>query len=97
MLGPSRCAARILPVPIKRPRAIDDGRDAAALQVESALWVTKTVTLDKAGKNIQIHGGIVFSDKEGPYLFLERAPAFDGHRRGRGAADQRIADTQSGW
>jgi hypothetical protein len=53
--------------------AIDEGRDDAALQVESALFVSGSAALENAAKNIQIHGGIGFSDEADPHLFLKRA------------------------
>jgi len=53
--------------------AIDDAREDAALQVESALFVAGSAALDNAGKNIQIHGGIGFSDEADPHRLLKRA------------------------
>src|SRR3546814_1614186 len=51
--------------------AIDEGRADAALQVESALFVAGTAAIENAGKNIQIHGGIGFSDEADPHLRSE--------------------------
>ena len=53
--------------------AVDDGRDDAVLQVESALYVAGSAAIDNCGKNIQIHGGIGFSDEADPHLLLKRA------------------------
>lgn len=52
--------------------AVDDGRADAALQVESALYVAGTSALDNCGKNIQVHGGMGFSDEADPHLLLKR-------------------------
>ncbi len=56
--------------------AIDDGRDDAALQVESALYLAGTAALENAGKNIQVHGGIGFSEEADPHRLLKRARMF---------------------
>jgi alkylation response protein AidB-like acyl-CoA dehydrogenase len=53
--------------------AVDDGRDDAALQVESALFVAGSAALDNCGKNIQVHGGIGFSEEALPHRLLKRA------------------------
>jgi alkylation response protein AidB-like acyl-CoA dehydrogenase len=53
--------------------AIDDGRADAALQVESAVYVAGSSALDNCGKNIQVHGGMGFSDEADPHLLLKRA------------------------
>jgi alkylation response protein AidB-like acyl-CoA dehydrogenase len=53
--------------------AIDDGRADAALQVESALYVAGSAALDNCGKNIQVHGGMGFSDEADPHLLLKRS------------------------
>jgi alkylation response protein AidB-like acyl-CoA dehydrogenase len=50
-----------------------DRRDDAALQVESAFFVAGSAALDNAGKNIQVHGGIGFSDEADPHRLLKRA------------------------
>jgi alkylation response protein AidB-like acyl-CoA dehydrogenase len=74
--------------------AVDDGRDDAALQVESALWVAGSAALENAGKNIQIHGGIGFSDEADPHLFLKRARLLIALAGGLEAANRRLADVQ---
>jgi hypothetical protein len=56
--------------------ALDDERDDARLQVESALYVAGTAALENCAKNIQIHGGIGFSDEAEPHLFLKRAHVY---------------------
>jgi alkylation response protein AidB-like acyl-CoA dehydrogenase len=53
--------------------ALDDDRDDAVLQVESALYVAGSAALENCGTNIQIHGGIGFSDEAEPHLLLKRA------------------------
>jgi alkylation response protein AidB-like acyl-CoA dehydrogenase len=77
--------------------AIDDARDDAALQVESALWVAGSAALDNAGKNIQIHGGIGFSDEADPHLLLKRAQVLIAIAGGLEAANQRVANANAGW
>jgi hypothetical protein len=53
--------------------ALDDGRPDAELQVECALLVAGSAAIENAGKNIQVHGGIGFSDEADPHLLLKRA------------------------
>jgi alkylation response protein AidB-like acyl-CoA dehydrogenase len=53
--------------------AVADGRDDARLQVESAFFVAGTAALDNGGRNIQVHGGIGFSDEAVPHRLLKRA------------------------
>jgi alkylation response protein AidB-like acyl-CoA dehydrogenase len=53
--------------------AVDQGRADAAMQVESALLVAAQAAVGNAGKNIQIHGGIGFSDEADPHLVVKRA------------------------
>lgn len=77
--------------------ALDEGREDAALQVESALFVAGTAAIDNAGKNIQIHGGIGFSDEADPHLLLKRAQLSLAVAGGLEATNRRIADTKAGW
>jgi alkylation response protein AidB-like acyl-CoA dehydrogenase len=53
--------------------AVDDRRSDAAMQVESAFYVAGSAAIENAGKNIQIHGGIGFSDEADPHRLLKRA------------------------
>jgi alkylation response protein AidB-like acyl-CoA dehydrogenase len=53
--------------------AVDDGRDDATMQVESAFFIAGSAAIDNAGKNIQVHGGIGFSDEADPHRLLKRA------------------------
>ncbi len=75
--------------------AVDDLRDDAPLQVECALWVAGSAALENAGKNIQIHGGIGFSDEADPHLFLKRARLLIAMAGGLEAANQRIAEVET--
>lgn len=75
--------------------AIDDDRDDAALQVESALWVAGSAAIENAAKNIQIHGGIGFSDEADPHLFLKRARLLVTVAGGLETANRRMADMQT--
>lgn len=77
--------------------ALDEGRDDTALQIESALFVAGTAALDNAGKNIQIHGGMGFSDEADPHLFLKRAQVQIAIAGGLEAANERIANVKAGW
>jgi alkylation response protein AidB-like acyl-CoA dehydrogenase len=75
--------------------AVDDQRADAVLQVECALWVAGSAALDNAGKNIQIHGGIGFSDEADPHLLLKRAQLLITLAGGLEAANRRIAEAGS--
>jgi hypothetical protein len=75
--------------------AVDDQRTDAALQVECAVWVAGSAALDNAGKNIQIHGGIGFSDEADPHLLLKRAQLLITLAGGLEAANRRIAEAAS--
>jgi alkylation response protein AidB-like acyl-CoA dehydrogenase len=75
--------------------AVDDQRTDAALQVECAVWVAGSAALDNAGKNIQIHGGIGFSDEADPHLLLKRAQLLITLAGGLEAANRRIAEAGS--
>jgi alkylation response protein AidB-like acyl-CoA dehydrogenase len=75
--------------------AVDDARSDAALQVECALWVAGSAALENAGKNIQIHGGIGFSDEADPHLLLKRAQLLITLAGGLEAANRRIAEAGS--
>jgi alkylation response protein AidB-like acyl-CoA dehydrogenase len=77
--------------------AVDDQRDDASMQVESALLVAGRAALDNAGKNIQIHGGIGFSDEADPHLLLKRAQLLIAIAGGLDAANRRVANAKTGW
>ena len=53
--------------------AVDDRRNDASMQVESAFFIAGSAAIDNAGKNIQVHGGIGFSDEADPHRLLKRA------------------------
>jgi len=76
--------------------AVDEARDDAALQVESALFVAGSAALENAAKNIQIHGGIGFSDEADPHLFLKRAQLLITLAGGLDAANWRVANANAG-
>lgn len=71
--------------------AIDQGRADAALAVESALVVATAAAIENAGKNIQIHGGIGFSDEADPHLLIKRAQLLAQIAGGLEAATERLA------
>jgi alkylation response protein AidB-like acyl-CoA dehydrogenase len=77
--------------------ALDEGRSDAVLQIECALFVAGTAALDNAAKNIQIHGGIGFSEEADPHLVLKRAQILIAIAGGLEAANWRIANTKVGW
>lgn len=74
--------------------AIDEEREDAALQVESALFVAGSAALENAAKNIQIHGGMGFSDEADPHLYLKRAQLLMAIAGGLDAANWRVANTK---
>ena len=71
--------------------AIDQGREDAELAVESALLVAGHAAIENAGKNIQIHGGIGFSDEADPHLLVKRAQLLAALAGGLEAANDRLA------
>jgi alkylation response protein AidB-like acyl-CoA dehydrogenase len=77
--------------------AVDEDRDDAALQVESALLVAGTAAIENTGKNIQIHGGMGFSDEADPHLLLKRAQMALALAGGLDACNRRIADIKVSW
>jgi len=77
--------------------AVDYQRDDACMQVESALLVAGKAALDNAAKNIQIHGGIGFSDEADPHLLLKRAQLLIAIAGGMDAANRRVANAKTGW
>ncbi|HEX4376978.1 MAG TPA: acyl-CoA dehydrogenase family protein, partial [Steroidobacteraceae bacterium] len=77
--------------------AVDEGREDAALQVESALLVAGTSAVDNSGKNIQIHGGMGFSDEADPHLLVKRAQVLITLAGGLEACTARIADIKTTW
>jgi len=78
--------------------ALDDRRDDAELQIECALWAAGSAALDNAGKNIQIHGGIGFSDEADAHLFLKRAQLQISLAGGLEAANRRVSNVEtSAW
>lgn len=72
--------------------AFDDGRAEAASLIEAALFVAGSSAVANAGANIQIHGGIGFSDEAAPHLVLKRAQLLLAAAGGLDAAAERIAD-----
>jgi len=77
--------------------ALDEGRADAQLQVECAFFVAGSSAIENAGKNIQIHGGMGFSDEAHPHLFLKRAQLALAIAGGLEAASSRIANTKADW
>jgi alkylation response protein AidB-like acyl-CoA dehydrogenase len=72
--------------------ALDEQRDDAQLQIENALYVAGAAALQNSGKNIQIHGGIGFSDEADPHRLLKRTRVLLELAGGLEAALTRIAN-----
>lgn len=72
--------------------ALDNRRSDAAAQVEAAWIAAAQAALGNAATNIQIHGGIGFSDEADPHLFIKRARLLVAIGGGVEAALERIAD-----
>jgi alkylation response protein AidB-like acyl-CoA dehydrogenase len=77
--------------------AFDEGREDANLQVECALFVAGSAAIENASKNIQIHGGIGFSDEADPHLLLKRAQLQVAIAGGLEASNARIAEMGPVW
>ena len=77
--------------------ALDEGRGDAQLQVECAFLTAGAAALANAGKNIQIHGGMGFSDEADPHLVLKRAQLLISIAGGLEAATGRIANMKAEW
>jgi len=71
--------------------AIDQDRADAELAVEAALVAACAAAIDNASNNIQIHGGIGFSDEADPHLLLKRAQLLAQVAGGLEAATDRLA------
>jgi alkylation response protein AidB-like acyl-CoA dehydrogenase len=71
--------------------ALDDGRGDGPLQVECAFLMAGSAALANSGKNIQIHGGMGFSDEADPHLLLKRAQLLIAIAGGLEEATRRIA------
>ena len=76
--------------------ALEDQRDDAPLQVDSALFVAGPAALESVQLNIQIHGGMGFSDEADPHLLLKRARLLNAIAGGLEAANTRIAADRRG-
>ena len=72
--------------------AIDNGRPDAPAQVEAAWIAAAQAALGNAATNIQVHGGIGFSDEADPHLFIKRARLLVAVGGGVEKALERIAD-----
>lgn len=77
--------------------AIDEKREDATFQVQSAVYVAGKAALENAGKNIQIHGGFGFSDEADPHLLLKRTRLQLAIAGGLEAANERVANAQFDW
>lgn len=57
--------------------ALADERDDAAFQIQAALAVASRAAIANAALNVQIHGGIGFSDEANPHLLVKHAHVWD--------------------
>ena len=71
--------------------AIDERQQDAELQVDCALLVAGMAALRNSGLNIQVHGGIGFSEEAYPHLLLKRSQVLVAIAGGLEAANARIA------
>ncbi|WP_421729574.1 acyl-CoA dehydrogenase family protein [Brevundimonas sp.] len=71
--------------------AFQDDRSDAAMLIEGAVFVAGTAALDNSGANIQVHGGIGFSDEADPHLLLKRTRVLLALAGGLEAASERVA------
>lgn len=74
--------------------AIDEDREDAALQVDSALFVAGSAALENAAKNLQIHGSTPAGGLPDPHLYLERAQLLVAIAGGLDATNRRVANTR---
>lgn len=72
--------------------ALEQGRAEAEMQVECALVVAGNAAIKNAGVNIQIHGGIGFSEEADPHLVLKRAQLYATIAGGLEAATERLGN-----
>jgi alkylation response protein AidB-like acyl-CoA dehydrogenase len=74
--------------------AIDEEREDAALQIDSALFVAGSAALENAAKNVQIHGGAPVGVQPEPSIYLERAQLLIAIAGGLDATNRRVANTK---
>lgn len=75
--------------------AVDQARADAAFQVDCALLVAANAALRNAATNIQVHGGIGFSEEALPHLLLKRARLLLAMAGGCEPALARIAEPRA--
>ena len=71
--------------------AFQDDRPDASMLIEGALFIAGMAALDNSGANIQVHGGIGFSDEADPHLLLKRTRVLLALAGGLEAASERVA------
>lgn len=76
--------------------ALAEARDDAGLLVESALVMAGSAAVENAGRNIQIHGGVGFSDEADPHLLIKRAHLHLAIAGGLDAATDRVGAAPGG-
>lgn len=75
--------------------AVDQRRADAGFQVDCALLVAANAALRNAALNIQVHGGIGFSEEALPHVLLKRARVLVAIAGGCDAALERIAGREA--
>lgn len=74
--------------------AVDEGRADAAMRADCAFLIAASAAIDNAGTNIQVHGGIGFSEEADPHLYLKRARLLAAIGGGVEAATTRLSIDQ---
>ncbi|WCT73465.1 acyl-CoA dehydrogenase family protein [Sphingomonas naphthae] len=75
--------------------ALEQGRADAAFQVESALLLAIDAALANSRRNVQVHGGIGFSEEADPHLVVKRAHLLIEAAGGADAAADRVAGAEA--
>jgi alkylation response protein AidB-like acyl-CoA dehydrogenase len=75
--------------------ALDQERADATLQIESALLLAIDAALSNSRKNVQVHGGIGFSDEADPHLVVKRAHLLVEASGGSDVAAERVARAEA--
>ena len=75
--------------------ALDDDRADAGFQVDSALLLAIDAALGNARRNVQVHGGIGFSEEADPHLVVKRAHLLVEAAGGTDAAAERVVGAEA--
>ncbi len=75
--------------------ALEQARPDAAFQIESALLLAIDAALANSRRNVQVHGGIGFSDEADPHLVVKRAHLLVEACGGADTAAERVARAEA--